>query len=125
MRKSEQLEQIALNQYCTILERQNKIIFAFSVPNGGSRNVYEAKNLKREGLKSGVSDFIVVLKDRVLFIEMKRKPKMLKSGKLSYSGITISDNQKAFLDRLQLSQVCEGRVCYGFDQAKEFISENI
>lgn len=43
----------------------------FSVPNGGSRNVVEAANLKREGALAGVSDLIVVADRRVLFVEMK------------------------------------------------------
>ena len=43
----------------------------FSVPNGGSRNVIEAANLKKEGALAGVSDLIVVAERRVLFVEMK------------------------------------------------------
>jgi len=33
----------------------------FSVPNGGSRNPIEAKNLKRQGLKPGVPDVILLI----------------------------------------------------------------
>jgi len=33
----------------------------FSCPNGGSRNKMEAVNLKRQGLKSGVSDVILLI----------------------------------------------------------------
>ena len=43
----------------------------FSVPNGGSRNVVEAANLKKEGALAGVSDLIVVADHKVLFVEMK------------------------------------------------------
>lgn len=43
----------------------------FSVPNGGTRNVVEAKKLKATGLTAGVSDLIVVLPSKVLFIELK------------------------------------------------------
>jgi hypothetical protein len=43
----------------------------FSVPNGGSRNVIEAKKLKATGLLAGVSDLIIVLESKVLFIELK------------------------------------------------------
>ena len=43
----------------------------FSVPNGGSRNVIEASNLKKEGALAGVSDLVVVAERRVLFVEMK------------------------------------------------------
>lgn len=37
----------------------DKLIFA--VPNGGSRHVREAANLKRQGVKPGVSDVIVLI----------------------------------------------------------------
>lgn len=37
----------------------DKLIFA--VPNGGSRHIREAANLKRQGVKSGVSDVIVLI----------------------------------------------------------------
>lgn len=37
----------------------NKLLFA--IPNGGSRNVIEAKNLKRQGVVPGVSDLILLI----------------------------------------------------------------
>ena len=37
----------------------NKLLFA--VPNGGSRNIIEAKNLKAQGVKSGVSDVLLLI----------------------------------------------------------------
>lgn len=37
----------------------DKLLFA--VPNGGSRNAIEAKNLKRQGLKPGISDVILLI----------------------------------------------------------------
>ena len=33
----------------------------FAVPNGGSRNIIEAKNLKAQGVKSGVSDVLLLI----------------------------------------------------------------
>ena len=43
----------------------------FAVPNGGSRNLYEARNLKNEGVMAGVSDLILVLNGVVIFLELK------------------------------------------------------
>jgi len=125
MKKIEHHEQIKLVNYLSVLERQGKIITFFAIPNGGSRNKMEAVNLKREGVKAGVSDMQVILKDKVLFIEMKRPPKRLKSGKLSYSGISVSDNQKEFIDRVRGSKVCKAKVCYGFNEAREFVDGEI
>lgn len=45
----------------------------FAVPNGGSRNAIEARNLKRSGALAGVSDLIIVSDHDVLFVEMKTK----------------------------------------------------
>ncbi len=45
----------------------------FSTPNGGSRNLLEAVNLKRSGVLAGVSDLIIVADRAVLFVEMKTK----------------------------------------------------
>jgi len=121
MRKEEHYEQIKVIDYLSILQRQGKVISYFAVPNGGSRNKLEAINLKREGVKAGVSDLVVILKNKVLFVEMKRKPKILKSGKISYTGIKVSDNQKKFLNEIKSSEVCEGFVAYGFDEFKNKI----
>ena len=43
----------------------------FSCPNGGSRNMLEAKKLKQTGAMAGVSDLIVLLPSKCLFIELK------------------------------------------------------
>lgn len=46
----------------------------FAVPNGGSRNSLEAINLKRQGVKAGVSDIVCLVPNKEfhgLCIEMK------------------------------------------------------
>ena len=43
----------------------------FSVPNGGLRDVREARRLKLEGLLPGVSDLIFLWDGRAYLIEMK------------------------------------------------------
>lgn len=64
-----------LQQKCVIWFRNNYQIkgygLIFSVPNGGTRNIVEAKKLKETGTMAGVSDLIVVIPDQVLFIELK------------------------------------------------------
>lgn len=46
--------------------------YVFAVPNGGSRNLREAVNLKAQGVLAGVSDLIVLLPGKkVYFIEIK------------------------------------------------------
>ena len=54
----------------------------FAVPNGGSRNVIEAANMKKEGIMAGVADLIIIADHKVLFVEMKtRKGKQCDSQK--------------------------------------------
>lgn len=44
----------------------------FSVPNGGTRNIIEAKKLKATGLLSGVADLIILKPNaECIFIEVK------------------------------------------------------
>ncbi len=67
---------------------KNNVIF--SVPNGGTRNVKEALKLKATGLVPGVSDLIILLPSKCLFIEVKTS-----TGKQS-------DVQKVFESKVTL-----------------------
>ena len=81
---------------------------------------------EKMGKKKGVSDLCIILKNKVLFIEMKKAPKILKrSGKLSYNGIIVSDYQNKFIETVKKSDVCNAVVCYGFNEAKSFIDTQI
>ena len=78
----------------------------FSVPNGGQRNAWTAKNLKDEGALSGVADLLLLIPKKGyagLCIEMK-KP-----------GGRMSDAQKAFktaVERFKYKYV----VCYSLEE---------
>ena len=125
MVKHEQKEQIVLTRWLKILESQGKILTFFAIPNGGSRNKLEAVNMKKEGVRAGVSDMCIVAHKKLLFVEMKKQGKVLKSGKISYAGIKVSDEQEEFLNKIRCNMNVTGKVCYGFAQAKEFIEEYI
>lgn len=57
------------NNYC--LKNHNPRAVIFSVPNGGNRNKIEAMTLKATGLLAGVSDLIILLPEKILFVELK------------------------------------------------------
>ncbi len=76
------------NNYCLKNHEPRHVIF--SVPNGGSRNVIEAKKMKSTGLLPGVSDLIILQPGRTLFIELK-----------TLTGIQ-SPVQKDFQSRIEL-----------------------
>lgn len=123
MKKHEQIEQITLTNWLKIMEHQGKILTFFAIPNGGSRNKLEAVNMKKEGVRAGVSDMCIITHKKVLFVEMKRQGKILKSGKISYAGIKVSDEQEEFLNKVRCNFNVVGKVCYGFKEAKKFIEE--
>ena len=52
------------------LLRQNGFL-VFSVPNGGQRSAITGALLKKTGALAGVSDLIIVLEGRVVFVEVK------------------------------------------------------
>lgn len=59
-------------QICAVRMLRMAGHFVFAVPNGGSRNLREAVNLKAQGVLAGVSDLILLLPNKkVYFIELK------------------------------------------------------
>ena len=77
-------EQKILVQYL-----QTRRIPFYAIPNGGSRNKIEARNMKLEGISAGVPDICIPVPNthyHGLYIEMKRK----KGGR-------VSENQKKWL----------------------------
>jgi hypothetical protein len=68
---TEQKLQVAIVKLLHVLENQGRLRF-FHVPNGGSRHVVEAVNLKKQGVRKGVPDLVIVLPNgRTLFWELK------------------------------------------------------
>ena len=117
---TEQQEQITLHEFC-----KASGLLSWATPNGGSRHKLEAINMKKEGVTSGICDYMVMLPNKILFIEMKRRPQKLKSGKLSVAHTTTSDAQKAFIARANEYPYAEALVAYGADMAIRFIKSNI
>lgn len=84
------------------------------IPNGGKRSKSEAARFKVQGVKAGVPDICLPCARggyHGLYIELKRT----KGGKLSAA-------QKEWIDALN-EQGYKAAVCYGFDEAKEIITE--
>lgn len=91
----------------------NEIIFA--IPNGGSRNIIEASNLKRQGVLAGVPDLFLAKSSNGyngLFIEFKYG-----NGKLTSSQIEV-------IERLsEHGYKCE--VCKSFDSFLNIVKNYI
>lgn len=72
---------------------------------------FKQKNkAKRLGVNPGVPDYLICFKDKLLFIEMKRK-----------KGGSVSDAQRGWIEALGAIPNVQAVVCYGFDEAKEVI----
>lgn len=108
VRASEAHEQITLFQWARVNERRLPDLWCLhAIPNGGSRHKAEALNLKRQGVKAGVSDVFLPVAKRGyhgLYIEMKAK-----NGR-------ISDAQKDWINQIRKNDYM-ALVCYGADEA--------
>ena len=58
-------------QVCVVRMLRAVGFYVFAVPNGGSRNLREARNLKMQGVTAGVSDLIILLPKKIFFVELK------------------------------------------------------
>ena len=120
MKKLEQIEQKKFVKWLKL-----KKIFHFSVKNESGTS-FDGKgkmigsNDKSMGKLKGVSDLIIMLDDVILFIEMKRCKKVLKSGKLSIENL-LKPEQKQFLEKVNNFSYSKGFVAYGFEEAKNII----
>jgi len=109
---SEHQEQVMLINWWRMQYKQYKY-HLWAIPNGGSRHIVTAVNLKAEGVLAGVSDLFLMIpntKYHGMFIEMKAK-----TGK-------VSDSQKEFMAAAS-SMNYLAVVCYGFEEAKEEITK--
>lgn len=107
MKKEEHYLQVAIHKLLTYAG-----IFHFSVPNGGLRNVKVAMALKQEGALAGVSDLILVLDQRIVFVE-------LKNGKAGHQ----SDSQKDFQNEVE-KRGFEYLIWRNVDDCQDFIKNN-
>lgn len=80
----------------------------------------EAKS-KSMGKHKGASDIVVLLPNKILFIELKRRRKLLKNGCTSITHTKVSKHQYEFMTMVNKFDYAKAEVCYGFDEAKELI----
>lgn len=71
-RDEEHKIQCAIVQYLELVENSRKDFTFFAVPNGGWRNPVVAAKLKAEGVRSGVSDLIILYAGKTYFVEIKK-----------------------------------------------------
>jgi hypothetical protein len=115
--RTESQEQIAVARLLSIYQEQGKItLYSKLAQETYTKFITVRRRNRMEGLIEGVPDLIVVLPEKLLFIEMKRVKK-------AYSYPTLS--QKMWLEALDHIPNVYAQVCYGFDEAKAFIDSHI
>ena len=80
------------------------------------------KKAQRVGKKRGVCDMTIFLDNYILYLEMKKSPKVLKNGKLSYANIITTIHQKGFINEVNKYPYSIALYACGFSVAKEIVS---
>jgi len=92
--------------------------------------IYVGAEFKALGVSKGFPDYFIFIdrdrctsgKDAGLFIEMKKNRKILASGKESKENL-VGKEQLEWLSVLGKIDNIESAVCYGFEEAVEFIKQ--
>jgi len=114
MRHFEDQEQAALFQWAAYYP---ELRWMHSIPNGGSRNVREARRLVQQGVRSGVFDVFLpvpVAQWCGLYIEMKRRR--------ADGPSKVTPNQADFMIAMT-DRGYKCVVCYGFTEATAEIKQ--
>lgn len=88
----------------------------FAIPNGGTRNVKEAVNMRAQGVRVGVSDYMLAYPyegKSGMFLELKRANKSISR---------ISVEQAVWMARMERAGY-ETKVAYGADEAIKAVEE--
>ena len=72
--------------------------------------------LKRMGWVKGIPDYIIVGKERVVFVELKRRIKSMAK---------VAPEQVEWITALGAVPNIRAGVCYGFDEARSFVEQNL
>ena len=121
---------------CEYLELQYPKVLFYHTPNEGKKSPFERFKASKLRMLSGVSDLVIVepkwkvhedwdeLLYHGLYLEIKAKTQVIspKQGKVSFKIGKTSDNQKAFMEKVNargyLAVVAEG-----FEQAKQILDD--
>ena len=76
----------------------------------------QGAELKRLGVSKGFPDISIYLGDKVLFVELKRAVK---------SKSKVSKEQSSWIEFFNTLPYAKAKICYGADEAIEFVKENI
>lgn len=129
MRHLEDQHQAALFKWAFCIPLTGKYVkpksrlsdYLIAIPNGGKRNLREARRLKGMGVRAGVSDiFLPIPNDTYpgMWIELKKPRAAFKTPNAAAKAVT--DLQMDWLERMGIAGYAN-RVCYGWMEARDEI----
>ena len=116
---TESEEQIKLVDYLSILESQWKVLwFCFSGNWQYQKSIQVRMKMKQEWIRAGMPDGLIVFRENLVFIELKRK-----------KWWSLTDEQKNAIAKINemwdKQWVVMAFVAYGFEEAKEIVDKFI
>ena len=107
---TEHQEQVTLVAFLELMVASKKILAFTAIPqNMWTRSIQQKMKAKREGVRKGFPDLVIVTGKEVIFLEMKRK----KKGR-------VRPEQQIWLDILD-NKKTRSNVCYGSDEAIDYL----
>ena len=106
------------DEQCLLVEWLELYRYKFTaIPNATWTSFSQQKKNKKEGVRPGLPDLLILVKNHLVWIEMKRSDRKPKRG--GKGG--ISEEQQGWIDALNACQNCEVFVCYSFAEARDKI----
>ena len=105
------------DEQCDFVEWLEVNRYKFSaIPNATWTSMSQQQKNKKEGVRAGLPDLLIIVRNQIVWIEMKKKIyKNRKNGGLS-------ENQMAWHDVLNACDNCQVFIAYGADEARSIIT---
>jgi len=108
-------------EQCNFVKWLTEQGYKFSaIPNSTRTTWSECNKNTATGVRAGLPDMVIIVGDRLVWVEMKKIDRKSKTGK-GMGG--VSEVQQEWIDALNKCNNCQAFVCYGFEEAKSVIEK--
>lgn len=102
--------QVAIANYLATVTPPGSLWFA--VPNGGNRDSITGAILRREGVRAGVADLVVLYEGRTLFLEVKTATGRLSKSQVRFRDLALSAGAEYAVVR-SIDDVAQALIAFG------------